>query len=144
MFTKRLKILCASMNYHQLKDLVEPKSITCPFLSCNAKIIPYSEKIQGSVVYVDNSPEMVNVSSVSNVPYFKVGDMWDFDNIGVSKDLKDATSFHIDNRDFDIERILICSECDRGPIGFAGHFEDEDKSPNSLTFFLSCQSVLYQ
>lgn len=118
-------------------------TIKCPFPQCDTKIIPYTEALVQSVIEVPNAPEMVNVDQPVT-KFFRVEDMWDFDNIGVSRPLQDIKDFKINDEIFDIERILICSECDKGPIGFAGHFSNQEKHPNSLLYFLSCDSMKYQ
>lgn len=131
------------MNFDEVKD--KTGHVKCPFPECNTKVIPYNETLTESILEIANPPKMVNVEASENVQFFKVGDMWDFDNIGVSRPLDDNKDFTIDDKVFDIERLLICSECDKGPIGFAGHFHnDENKSPQNLLYFLSCNSMKYQ
>lgn len=118
--------------------------VKCPFPNCDTKTIAYNQKLKDSIRIISNPPEMVNINaSETDVKFFEVNDMWDFDNIGVSKPLEEFKDFKIDSKNFEIERLLICSECDKGPIGFAGHFEDEEKLPNTLKFFLSCKSMKY-
>lgn len=130
------------MNFSEIND--DCKTVKCPFPSCSTKIIPYTEALRTSILKVPNAPSMVNVES-SDIDFFKVNDMWDFDNIGVSRPMNEAKDFKVDDKNFSIERLLICSECDKGPIGFAGHFEgNEDPTPNNLIYYLSCNSVLYQ
>lgn len=133
------------MEFDHVKD--STGHIKCPFPNCNTKIIPYTETLKGSMISIENAPSMVNIdqSTLDKIDFFRVGDMWDFDNIGVSRPLQENKDFKIDDKVFDIERILICSECDKGPIGFAGHFNnDENKSPQNLLYFLSCKSMKYQ
>lgn len=133
------------MNFDQVKD--NTGHVKCPFPNCNTKVIPYTESLKQSIAEICNAPSMVNIedTSSSNTHFFQVQDMWDFDNIGVSRPLGDHKDFRIDDKVFDIERLLICSECDKGPIGFAGHFqEDQNKSPQNLLYFLSCNSMKYQ
>lgn len=78
--------------------------------------------------------------------FFKIDDVWDFDNIGVSRPSGDIKQPIIEENNkvlnIKIERLLICSECDKGPIGFAG-LEGEDTDVKNLKYFLSCSSVLY-
>ncbi|EGV61356.1 Guanine nucleotide dissociation stimulator for Sec4p [Yamadazyma tenuis] len=131
------------MNFEQARE--GTGSVKCPFPNCDTKIISYTEPLRESVVQIPSAPEMVNLEKTpSSSKFFRISDMWDFDNIGVSRPLEQYTDFKIDSQTFDIERILICSECDKGPIGFAGHFNhDTEKSPNTLTYFLSCNSMVY-
>lgn len=130
------------MNFDQIEG--DKGHVKCPFPNCNTKIIPYNKSLKDSIQIICNSPEMVNVEeSEIQLEFFKIKDMWDFDNIGVSRPLQEYKDFKVNDKRFDIERLLICSECDKGPIGFAGHYEDEEKLPNTLTFYLSCKSMKY-
>lgn len=129
-----------SMKFDQIGE--NNGKIKCPFPNCNTNVIPLTDGLRGSITTVPNAPKMVNLEKAEK--FFKINDMWDFDNIGVSRDLPEIDNFTVDDVLFDIERILICSECDKGPIGFAGHFKDQEKLPNNLTFFLSCDSMEYQ
>lgn len=74
--------------------------------------------------------------------FFKIDDVWDFDNIAVSKPTADLAKPTVADSSFSILRLLICSECDRGPLGFAGHLNG-DSDVGKLVYFLSCESVLY-
>lgn len=129
--------------------------IRCPFTSCNTRII-HLKPIINNEVEIKNSPDMVAISESTPVPvtstddssfFFKIEDAWDFDNIGVSRpadDLKQPTIKLGDESvlKFKIERLLVCSECDKGPIGFAG-FQDDENDVKNLKYFLSCNSVIY-
>lgn len=129
--------------------------IRCPFTECNTRIIPLST-VSANKTEIEDSPDMIAISESSPIPantidgvsdYFRIEDVWDFDNIGVSKPSDQLKQPIVKNKDqsislFKIERLLICSECDKGPIGFAG-FEDGETDVKNLKYFLSCNSVLY-
>lgn len=146
------------LEYYSLQNEAAVPSkciIRCPFSSCNTRIILLST-VNANKAQIEGSPDMIAISESSPVPantiegvsdYFRVEDVWDFDNIGVSKPSEDLKQPTIKNKDasislFKIERLLICSECDKGPIGFAG-FEDGETDVKKLKYFLSCNSVLY-
>lgn len=137
--------------YHQidLEQLVKDGSkvtLRCPFPKCNTRVIPLGKSLYENFQVVKNSPDMVETDEArinqDTKNFFKVNDVWDFDNIGVSKPSDDLKNPEIDTKFFKIERLLVCSECDRGPLGFAGH-ETEQKDVNQLKYFLSCSSVVY-
>jgi hypothetical protein len=124
---------------------IRPSILRCPFSQCNARIIS-SDNL--GRVNVQNSPSLVNVlkDQVHDIFYI-INDVWDFDNIGVLRPTADIQQPIIEgddsNLDIKIERLLICSECDKGPLGFAG-FEGNETDVKKLKYFLSCRSVLYQ
>lgn len=129
------------MEYTQI-DNENKYNLRCSYNKCNTKII--SLGLDHPHFTVTNGPSMIKpqeTSGDSNV-FFKVDDVWNFDNIAVSKPLPDLSTPVIDSAPFKIERLLICSECSRGPIGFAGH-ESEDTHVNKLVYYLSSSSVLY-
>lgn len=143
------------MTLQHFKDLNTTKTkdssivIRCPFGSCNTRIIMLSEKLLSNELIIQNSPDMVQISdnTDSNTnQFFKIDDVWDFDNIGVSRPSDDIKQPIIEENNkvlnIKIERLLICSECDKGPIGFAG-LEGNDTDVKNLKYFLSCSSVLY-
>lgn len=119
--------------------------VRCPFTKCNARIILVNKSLYDNFQTVKNSPEMVQPQESSGEgkeDFLKINDVWDFDNIGVSRPSDDLKQPEIDSTTFKIERLLVCSECDRGPLGFAGH-ETEETDVNKLKYFLSCSSVVY-
>lgn len=107
--------------------------------------------MHNSVATVTNAPQMMAVSKDSSedlTGFYQINDMWDFDNMGVSRASEDLPQPLIsvgDNEpvNFGIERLLVCSECERGPLGFAGYIGDVEKDPKNLRFYLSKGSVLY-
>ncbi|OUM53540.1 hypothetical protein BVG19_g2833 [[Candida] boidinii] len=75
--------------------------------------------------------------------------------------IKDVDYVGCDNigKSIEVIRYLVCADCDRGPIGIAaniidsiseeqdGQGKDLDKvnaNPNTLVYFLSVDSVLYE
>lgn len=93
----------------------------------------------------------------NNNLFYKAKDIWEFDNIGVSKppkDLKNPEFIRLKTSDGDVHnfavvRYLVCGECDKGVFGFGGYLSDledlEDRieigfdltsvNPNELTYF---------
>ncbi|EMG47930.1 DSS4 Protein DSS4 [Candida maltosa Xu316] len=128
----------------QLKQSI----LRCPFKECNTRIIPYSESFQ--TVDIPNPPFDV-IKPNTTVPitnkFYKINDVWDFDNIGVSRPDHEGEVTVVDDGDDEIhiERYLICSECDKGPLGFAGIPQSSgDKTDHkNLKYFLSTDSVVY-
>lgn len=129
-------------------------SIVCPFPRCNTKIISFTQALYDSRLRVDNAPPMLAIdqkelqqedalSGTGNL-FYRVNDVWDFDNIGVSRPSQDPTLPLVDNETLVVERLLICSECDRGPIGFAGVAESQENNHHNLKYFISCNSLLYK
>ncbi|KAG7194195.1 uncharacterized protein KQ657_004905 [Scheffersomyces spartinae] len=128
--------------------------IRCPFSGCNTRIITRDDTLNESIQIVKNSPSMLQSTSIqeekdndNHTCFFKINDVWDFDNIGVSRPAADLNHPKFGGEDdasseFKIERLLICSECDRGPLGFAGFFNGEN-DVQKLSYYLSCSSVVY-
>lgn len=142
------------MSYTSYTDLESAGASTivrCPFKICHARIIQLGALPK---VNVENSPDMTKLSEVNNVEqaetsFYQIDDVWEFDNIGVSRpaaELKEPIITSVTNEKVDIaiERLLICSECDKGPIGFAGIPKGSDNHHQNLKYFLSCASVLYE
>lgn len=102
--------------------------IRCPHTKCHARIIKPAgkhvivEQLATGLVFI--TPEE---SVESDDKFIQIGDVWDFDNIGVSKEFQDEKLTGVD-------RVLICSECDRGPIGFV----------RDNVYYLSLKSVVYE
>ncbi|KAI5962477.1 uncharacterized protein KGF55_003553 [Candida pseudojiufengensis] len=148
-------------------------TLICPFRNCSTKIIQYnpqklkSEIIENapSCIEIENYPEVKEPKlSTKTTKFFKIDDVWSFVNIGVSRpseiskdpiiistDDNDTTTNKIEELEGDssgqikvhIERLLICSECDRGPLGFAGIEDGKENDHKNLKYFLSENSVLY-
>lgn len=130
----------------------KPIILRCPFKECNARIIPYSNKLIHLQIHnapnairavPDNSPEL----SDKLIDFYQINDVWDFDNIGVSRPSSEISQDPIISHDNEstihIERLIVCSECDRGPLGFAGIPNRKETDHKNLVYFLSRDSVIY-
>lgn len=113
--------------------------IRCPFDRCNARIIKLLPQLASTKLQIGNAPEMASDSSF----FFQVQDVWDFDNIGVSKAVPELKKEEEVGNLAKVERLLICSECDKGPIGFAGYVDSDETDHKNLHYYLSCESVVY-
>lgn len=131
----------SSSSYSSYKpEIVTEKKVhqyvlRCPYSKCNSRIIkPASES---NVKEIDIEIEFIKPTeeSQSDNKFLIVNDVWDFDNIGVSKNFDNS---------HDIERLIICSDCDRGPLGFAKFDEGSDKEVKNLRYYLNLGSVVYQ
>ncbi|CAK7913103.1 hypothetical protein CAAN1_20S02652 [[Candida] anglica] len=138
------------MSYLQYSETKKESAalIRCPFKGCNARVIP-TKSLQ--TVKVANSPQMTSLNEKdTHTEFYQVNDVWDFDNIGVSRPSDELeqptiTTASGDELEIAVQRLLICSECDRGPLGFAGISSgDDEKDHKNLKYFLSCTSVLYE
>lgn len=90
--------------------------------------------------------------------FYKAKDIWEFDNIGVSKppsNIKNAEFIKVKSiengevRNYAIVRYLVCGHCDKGAFGFGGYLLDSEQrenhveigfdlstvNPNDLTYF---------
>ncbi len=95
----------------------------------------------------------------------EVTDVFQFDNIGVSRSGLSPNSkpikFTISNNEgkesatiVTIDRLLVCADCDKGPIGFAGLLSDDVKENEkeldrvkkslALRYYLNLNSVIYR
>jgi hypothetical protein len=113
--------------------------LRCPYSECHARII---KPANADVKEITTDVSFVKVADSStdedSNKFFIVNDVWDFDNIGVSKPTSQFTG-----SDYPIERLIICSECDRGPLGFA-FFDDDTKDYKNLKYAIHLKSVLYE
>ncbi|OWB85527.1 hypothetical protein B5S33_g4195 [[Candida] boidinii] len=196
--------MASKIHFNKIKDERDKTYIIrCPFKNCNSRIIQVSPELSKKLPrYNINNLENVLISILENDEHgneesddsrisigaksdggaasnlkklIKLNDMWDFDNIGVSRPnsnlinesfiIKDVDYIDSDNlkddigKSIEVIRYLVCADCDRGPIGIAaniidpiseeqdGHGKDLDKvnaNPNTLVYFLSVDSVLYE
>lgn len=128
------------MSVTKYQDLNEDTAIIrCPFDRCNARIIKLLPLLASTKLQIGNAPKMASESSF----FFQVPDVWDFDNIGVSKAVPELKNEEEVGKLAKVERLLICSECDKGPIGFAGYVDSDDTNHKNLHYYLSCESVVY-
>lgn len=132
------------MSFIAFSELLEkefPRSIVrCPFGKCKTRIILMNEKLALRRRTIGNAPPMASESK----NFFELDDVWDFDNIGVSKvALQLQSSLKVGDLE-KVERLLVCSECDQGPLGFAGFRNPEETDVKKLCYYLSCESVVYE
>lgn len=128
-------------------------SYCCAFTECGCKII----KIDNAPIV--KLPSMVldkfhlmqkskNQDAEGYSDFILVNDVWDFDNIGVSKEIPtnseilDHIEFEHDDEKWQINKhlkYLVCADCDKGPIGMvcSTKFENQTK----VVYLLSLPSV---
>lgn len=124
-------------SYQSVKKLGALAIIRCPFDGCNTRIIKLSPALAATETEIANAPQMAKPL----LRFFKVNDVWDFDNIGVSRPA--AVGDAVDDL-VKVERLLICGECDKGPLGFAGFVDASDSHHLKLHYYLACDSVSYE
>lgn len=84
--------------------------------------------------------------------FLLVRDVWDFDNVGVSKQIPqqlvtgshDTIEFQWEKTAWTVERCekyLICAECDRGPIGMVCQVKSAQDS--TTVYLLNLSSLSY-
>lgn len=112
--------------------------LRCPFPQCLARIIKLSPDLCASLATIEDAPPMAKTST----KFYQINDVWDFDNIGVSKPTQDFSA-HGKGPLARLERLLVCSECDQGPLGFAGFLHEDDTDVKNLTYFLLSETVAY-
>lgn len=117
----------------------------CAFPGCHSAIIEITEPRTAQL-----PPDALESFQLMQRPDSKLGqfvivdDVWDFDNIGVSKDLPNQSkpievSFNWNNKHYSVDRCikyLICADCDRGPIGVVVHTKE-----NQQLYILSLDST---
>lgn len=113
--------------------------VRCPFDSCNTRIIALTPQLASTEVLLENAPSM----AAQGKSFLKVNDVWDFDNVGVSRTAPDLEKSEAVGQLSKVERLLICGECDKGPIGFAGYVNAQDSDVKNLRYYLSCDTVKY-
>lgn len=113
--------------------------VRCPFDSCNTRIIGLSPKLTSTMIRLANAPAMAG----DGKSFLEINDVWDFDNVGVSRVAPELKESEAVGQLSKVERLLVCGECDKGPIGFAGYVNAEDSDVKNLRYYLSCESVKY-
>lgn len=121
--------------------------IRCPFSKCHTRLIkPQSNEthtleIPNFQFLQAEHKEEDDDEQIKDPTFMKIADVWDFDNIGVSKEYPDNLCSS-DGR-MKVERLIICSDCERGPLGFAC-FENESRDVKDLVYYLNLHSVLME
>lgn len=113
--------------------------LRCPFDKCGTRLIKLSPSLVSTEVELKNAPAMSGDSTY----FFRIDDVWDFDNIGVSRVAAELEASKEVGQLAKVERLLVCSECDKGPLGFAGYQNADETQVEKLCYYLSCESVLY-
>jgi len=90
-------------------DTKNNKQLICPY--CPSKILPpkmgfYEDsKVYELQIVRKNEEGVVHIAKEKLAQFYRVEDMFDFDNVGFSKT--------VDNM-----KYLICADCEAGPIGY--------------------------
>ena len=146
----------------------------CAFEACSCKIITINDFNVISLphhaietFHLMRKGTADAASNPENSDFLIVGDVWDFDNIGVSKDIppsnitevieeSDTATEGSANYSYEINyedktwsikkcvKYLICADCDKGPIGMVCEVTDKDNaSEKRLLHLLSLESVIH-
>lgn len=122
--------------------------LKCPFQDCYTTVMPLTAELAGTKLEINDSPQMVSLpqglEENTNHFFYRVRDVWDFDNIGVSRPTGGPTKIIVEDKTILVDRLLVCSECDRGPLGFAGVEEPMHNTHENLKYFISCSSLLHK
>lgn len=135
-----MSVTTTGVPYHEHMGDLEGTVLRCPYSKCNARVI----KIKDNKTYtVKTGIEYLKVNENEdpklNGVFIKVDDVWDFDNIGVSKKFEPS-----EENEKKLERLVICSECERGPLGFATFDGQETEDHQKLKYYLHLNSLLFQ
>ena len=90
-------------------DTKNKKQLVCPY--CPSKILPpnmgsYEDSTEYELQIVKKNDEgVVHIAKEKLSQFYRVEDMFDFDNVGFSKTVENM-------------KYLICADCDAGPIGY--------------------------
>ncbi|EDO14519.1 hypothetical protein Kpol_274p2 [Vanderwaltozyma polyspora DSM 70294] len=132
----------------------------CVFDNCNSQIITVDESkvIEWSSDVYDIFKLMQNnIKDVSLGKFLIVNDIWDFDNVGVSKEIPQDLELQLDDSKFILNfkgntwevtkciKYLICADCDKGPIGMVCEIADVSNKDNKNQInLLSLNSINYE
>ncbi|CAD6651346.1 BAH_G0054870.mRNA.1.CDS.1 [Saccharomyces cerevisiae] len=133
---------------------------TCSFEGCHSAVITINddniinlpEQVHSEFKLLENRTMRDATPSESN--FLVVPDVWDFDNVGVSReipssilgDLSDKSDFAFEygNSSWKIKKCLkylICADCDKGPIGIICQVQDQTKNEERVLHLLSLRSL---
>ncbi|CCE62730.1 hypothetical protein TPHA_0D00870 [Tetrapisispora phaffii CBS 4417] len=126
--------------------------LRCSFTDCNSMIINLDDdKIVSMSDEIYAAFKLMQQKDGShNNKFMIVNDIWDFDNVGVSRDIPEQV---VDNNGELIEveisdeqwsiskclKYLLCADCDKGPIGMV--CELTNKRDNSITKTINLLSL---
>ena len=85
------------------------KQLVCPY--CASKVLPpkmgfYEDSNEYKLQVVKKNAEgVVHITKEKLSQFYRVEDMFDFDNVGFSKNVDEV-------------KYLICADCEAGPIGY--------------------------
>lgn len=115
-------------------------------------IVSLPEGAYSQFKLLENRAEGYAPTSDNN--FLVVPDVWDFDNIGVSRDIpssllgdlgdKDEFTFDYGDSSWKIKKCLkylICADCDKGPIGLICQVQDQDNDEEKVIHLLSLRSL---
>ncbi|CCC68548.1 hypothetical protein NCAS_0B04640 [Naumovozyma castellii] len=137
----------------------------CAFGNCGCSIINLNDdkiiQLPGTIfetLHLMQRKQSADIKEGSTTSFLITEDVWDFDNIGVSKDLMPGISEELNSRantntevsfqhDGNLwyikkcEKYLICGDCDRGPIGMVCMISQQDDQERRA-YLLSLGSLL--
>lgn len=144
----------------------------CAFETCSCKIITINDSNVISLphhaietFHLMRKGTKDAASNPENSDFLIVGDVWDFDNVGVSKDIPSSNITELNEESdtvaegsttytYEINyegktwtvtkcvKYLICADCDKGPIGMICEVINKDvASDKRLLHLLSLESV---
>lgn len=100
------------------------RRVLCPF-GCGTSIIDLTnEHLERTLPAGDLSALSIQFKASRPLNRFvKIGDVWDFNNIGVSKQAQQETvkigeGGPEEEQKVTVVKFLTCGECDKGPLGF--------------------------
>ncbi|CEP64129.1 guanine nucleotide exchange factor DSS4 LALA0_S10e03092g [Lachancea lanzarotensis] len=134
--------------------------LRCPFPECNCAIVDFDKSRSATVCpeICSDLKLMLPSSEASFDGLFSVfEDIWDFDNIGVSRAVPDGLvnistaktadelQFTFRNKTYQLHKLqkyLICADCDRGPLGMTYEVKNtSDSDEIAVLNMLSLASV---
>ncbi|SCU83404.1 LAME_0C05050g1_1 [Lachancea meyersii CBS 8951] len=134
--------------------------LRCPFPECNCAIVELDESREASLPTGISEKLRLMLPSkhaTSDGLFTVFEDIWDFDNIGVSRAISEGSVDIFDKRDAEkvmftwrgnsyvlskLQKYLICADCDRGPLGVVCEVRSSKNSDETLTLnMLSLRSV---
>lgn len=118
--------------------------LLCPW--CAGKVAAVGE--DHTVDTIDSAPPVVvgvedEPRVAAQTRFLRFASMWDFDNIGVSRPEVEVAPPSVELETVTIHRYLVCADCDRGPLGFAGSAA-ANPDPAALTYWIGEESCKRQ